>query len=387
MKTYKFIYSIVFYTIFLTSCVSHKASYRGEWERLAAVDNPYYTLYLIGDAGYAPLGESTIVFEHLKKQLDQESESSAIIWLGDNIYPVGLAPTNSVYHAQGRHRLMAQLRTMSDYKGQKYFVPGNHDWYTYGRVGLRRQELLVDSFLLHTPNPHEQNNYFLPDKGCGDPKAHSLIEGISLLTMDSHWFLNEKSRSGDQSVCEVKTPEEFIEKLQSEISNQSENTLIVASHHPPYTYAHHGGKFPIKDDIFPLTQKINWLYIPLPMAGYLFNRMRLRISEQDVYHPLYKLYKRKLEEALQSKGSSIVASGHEHTLQLVERNDQFFIVSGAGTKNNKVAIGRGSKFAIGEKGYVKIVFMDSNRAILQFLVPGQYKAFNNIAFEKMVFLK
>ena len=82
------------------------------------------------------------------------------------------------------------------------------------------------------------------------------------------------------------------------------------------------------------------------MAGYIFNRMRLRISEQDVYHPLYKTYRNKLEEALQTKGSSIVASGHEHTLQLIEKNDQHFIVSGAGTKKNKVAMGSGSKFSI-----------------------------------------
>ena len=117
MKTAKFILSIVSFILFLTSCVSHKASYRGDWERLPAVEDPYFTLYLIGDAGNAPLGESTTAFDHLKKKLDQESESSAIIWLGDNIYPVGLAPANSVYHAEGKHRLLAQLRTMSDYKG------------------------------------------------------------------------------------------------------------------------------------------------------------------------------------------------------------------------------------------------------------------------------
>ena len=226
----------------MLSCVSHKASYHGDWQRQASVDQPYFTVYLIGDAGISPQGESTLVFDHLKESLDNESEESAIVWLGDNIYPVGLAPSTSVYYAQGKHRLMAQLRTMANYPGYKYFVPGNHDWYTYGRVGLRRQELMVDSFLLETPNPNDQKNFFFPDKGCGDPIAHQLKDGISLLTMDSHWFLNEQSRLGDQSVCDVKTPEEFLDKLQLEISNQIDNSLIVASHHPPYTYAHHGGK-------------------------------------------------------------------------------------------------------------------------------------------------
>jgi hypothetical protein len=368
----------------MLSCVSHNPSYRGDWERQAPTDNAYYTVYLIGDAGYSKLDEPSLVFDHLKEALDKESSDSAVVWLGDNIYPVGLAPSASIYHAQGRHRLMAQLETMTDYSGHKFFVPGNHDWYTYGRIGLRRQEFLVDSFLLQTPNPNNQDNFFLPDKGCGDPMAQELIEGISLLTMDSHWYLNEQSRMGDQSVCGVQSPKEFIDQLQSEILRQDDNSVIVASHHPPYTYAHHGGKFPLKDDVFPLTQKIDWLYLPLPVVGYVFNRLRLRVSEQDAFHPLYVAYRKQLIEALQEKGRSIVASGHEHTLQFIENYDQYFIVSGAGSKNNKVALGKGSKFAIGEKGYVKLVFINPKRAIAQFIVPGKFEEYANVAYEKVL---
>ena len=146
----------------------------------------------------------------------------------------------------------------------------------------------------------------------------------------------------------------------------------MVSHHPPYTYAHHGGKFPLKDDLFPITQKVDWFYWPLPVTGFVFNRIRLRFSEQDVYHPLYKAYKSALVEALEDTGVSIVASGHEHTLQYIERHNQHFIVSGAGSKQNKVAMGRGSKFAIGMKGYAKLIFRDSKNVVLQFIVPGQY---------------
>lgn len=81
---------------------------------------------------------------------------------------------------------------------------------------------MVDSFLQRTPNPNNQVNYFMPDKGCGDPQVHSLKECIAILMMDSHWFLSEESRAGDQSVCEVRTLEEFIEKLKSEVEMHSE---------------------------------------------------------------------------------------------------------------------------------------------------------------------
>ena len=382
-------YSLYFYLLIMIighfcSCVSYKASFNEDWNRQATIDNPYFTMYLIGDAGNAELNQSTEVFDHLKLQLDTESSSSAIVWLGDNIYPVGLASPTSPYYPAGRHKLMAQLETMTDYNGYKFFVPGNHDWYTYGRIGLRRQELMVDSFLQLTPNPNNQVNYFMPDKGCGDPQVITLKDGIAILMMDSHWFLNEESRAGDQSVCDVSTPEAFIAKLKSEVELHAEESLIVASHHPPYTYAHHGGKFPLKDDLFPLTQALDWLYLPLPIAGFTFNRMRLRLSEQDVYHPLYRSYTRTLSETLQAKGRNIIASGHEHTLQMIEQNEQYYIVSGAGTKNNKVGTGKGSQFAIGAKGYVKIVFKDSKNAVAQFIVPGQEEDNNNVVYEKLI---
>lgn len=43
--------------VFMISCVSYKASDRGDWERLPQVEDPYLTLYLTGDAGKAQLGE------------------------------------------------------------------------------------------------------------------------------------------------------------------------------------------------------------------------------------------------------------------------------------------------------------------------------------------
>lgn len=332
------------------------------------------------------MGESTYVFQHLKTQLETESAESAIVWLGDNIYPVGLAPNESAYYPEGRHRLMAQLDVMSNFEGYKYFIPGNHDWYTYGRLGLRRQEILVDSFLQHTPNPNNQINFFVPDKGCGDPQLKELTSGINLLMMDSHWFLSEKARTGDQTVCQVKTPQEYIQKLKEEIASSTDESLIVASHHPPYTYAHHGGKFSFKDNVFPLTQLVDWLYLPMPIMGYLTNKSRTRISEQDVYHPLYITYRNKLIEALESKGKSIVASGHEHTLQFIENHNQYFIVSGAGTKNNKVGMGEGSEFAIGQKGYVKLIFSNPKDVLVQYIVPGHNEDQDNVVFDKYITL-
>jgi hypothetical protein len=185
----------------------------------------------------------------------------------------------------------------------------------------------------------------------------------------------------------VQTPQDFIELLNSEINDHSDESLILVSHHPPYTNAHHGGKFPLKDDLFPLTQKVKWLYWPLPVAGFVFNRIRLRFSEQDLYHPRYKTYRAAIIEALEANGTNIVASGHEHTLQMIDNDNQHYIVSGAASKESKVTLGNGSEFAVGHKGYAKLIFQDAKNVMIQFIVPGQYLEQRNIAFQRILILE
>ena len=50
-------------------------------------------------------------------------------------------------------------------------------------------------------------------------------------------------------------------------------------------------------------------------------------------------------------------------------------------------MGRGSKFAIGMKGYAKLIFRDSKNVVVQFIVPGQYEEYENVAYEKLLELK
>ena len=50
-------------------------------------------------------------------------------------------------------------------------------------------------------------------------------------------------------------------------------------------------------------------------------------------------------------------------------------------------MGKGSKFAIGEQGYVKLIFINSKEALIQYIVPGQFEEYDNVAFEKIIELQ
>lgn len=87
---------------------------------------------------------------------------------------------------------------------------------------------------------------------------------------------------------------------------------------------------------------------------------------------------------LEASGTNVVVSVHEHTLQIIENDNQYFVVSGSATKRSKVKMGKGSMFATGEKGYAKIVFKNKSQATLQPIVPGHHPENDNIAYEREI---
>lgn len=361
----------------LFSCVTHAPQYLDEDYDIQNVvpfnDSAIYTVYLIGDAGNAPRDTTTNVFKFLKTELECDSANSTIVWLGDNIYPDGLAPEGHPDHAFGKHRIMKQLEVHDNYKGKVFFIPGNHDWYKWGREGIWRQEELVEDYLssraIH--DPEFQDNYFLPDSACGSIHVEDLTPDISLIMMDSHWFLNKVRFEIEVDHCENRKARGFLEDLRKAIYSRRDRSIIVAMHHPPHTYGSHGGKYKAKTYWFPLTQLHDALLLPLPINGIIVNRMRNYVSEQDNKNWRYRILRNELEEELDKVGSSLVAAGHEHNLQYIIWGNHNYIVSGAGSKNNPVGLGEGSMFSVGEKGYVKISFQDPVNAYMQFYVVNE----------------
>ena len=80
-----------------------------------------FSVYLIGDAGEDSIPGKALLM--LKTQLENDPQS-AVVFLGDNVYPSGLKKNNP---ASVKH-LESQLQILKEYKGQAFFIPGNHDW-------------------------------------------------------------------------------------------------------------------------------------------------------------------------------------------------------------------------------------------------------------------
>ena len=88
--------------------------------------------------------------------------------------------------------------------------------------------------------------------------------------MDSQWWLHLHDKPGNESDCDFKSEDEVITALREIASSHPDRLLVVATHHPLYSYGVHGGNYTWRHHIFPFTDIIPWLYIPLPVIGSVY---------------------------------------------------------------------------------------------------------------------
>ena len=332
------------------------------------------TFYLIGDAGGAEENSSTLALEALQKQLSTvNTQNSHLIFLGDNIYQKGLPSKGDSDRASAEHKLNVQLEVAKQLNGNTLFIPGNHDWYS-NLSGLKDQEKMVEDAL--------GKNTFQPENGCPIKKI-DITDQIVILAIDSQWYISKwNNHPTINDECEIKTRNDFFLELEGELKKNNEKTIILAMHHPAMTYGPHGGSFNAEKHLFPFKAKV-----PLPVIGSLVTQIRSQggVSPQDRYNQRYNELMGRLLTLAQGNDRLIFASGHEHTLQYIEREGVKQIVSGSGSKESPVRLGDGAKFVSGKQGFAKLDVFNNGASQVTFYesVEGEPKAvYSTKVYEK-----
>ncbi|PHS09209.1 MAG: phosphoesterase [Kordia sp.] len=341
-------------TILLVSCATYQEQVDNQINQslTKTTSELSHRFYFIGDAGNAELNESTLPLLSLQKKLQEAPVNSSVIYLGDNVYQHGLLKKDTEGYDLAAHRLQTQVDAVKGYKGRTIFIPGNHDYHSGGIKGLKRQEKYIEDLL--------GKGSFLPENGCPITKV-KVSDEVVLLVIDTQWYLeNWDDNPTINDDCDIKTRKDFFLEFESLIKKNRNKTTIVALHHPLYTDGAHGGHFSAKQHISPNNR------FPLPVIGTIGNFIRKTggVSPQDTQNKNYRYLINRMTTMAQETERVIFASGHEHSLQYIEKNNIVQLVSGSGSKVSGVKKSRESNYAFATLGYVVLdVFTDGTTQV------------------------
>lgn len=289
-------------------------------------------IFLIGDAGELK-NSSHPVIDWLKKNVDWNDERNMAIYLGDNIYPLGLPTEGEPSYMEAKKILDYQISLVKGKKAKAYFIPGNHDWKN-GKLGGWQQVLNQGNYINGKEFANVQS---WPLDGCPGPVEIEVSDKVVVVLMDSQWFLYVHEKPGPGSNCDAKTIDEFATELREILATHPNQLVVLAMHHPMYSSGVHGGDFNWKTHIFPFADAIPGLYIPLPVLGSVYPIARGVFGNiQDIKHPLYRNMARTIEDVIKEHPNVIVTAGHDHSLQLIRKDSIPYIVSGSGSNLSRV---------------------------------------------------
>ncbi|ULC60119.1 metallophosphoesterase [Flaviramulus sp. BrNp1-15] len=374
MKFSKSIFTLIILTI-LSACATYKPQYAKEEDKQNTFPNKEIdkTFYLVGDAGLSPTNDMSKALTAFHKHIEgKKTKGDYTLFLGDNIYPAGLPNKSHKNRASAENALNAQVKSVDNFKGETVFIPGNHDWYANGLKGLKREEKYIEGAL--------GKNTFLPENGC-PLESIDVSETIQLIIIDTQWYLeNWNNHPTVNDDCEIKTRERFFLELEGELKKAQNKTTVFAMHHPMFTNGVHGGKYALSKHLYPFQKKI-----PLPGIASFITQLRTQggVSIQDRYNERYHELMSRLETMTLDADNVVFVSGHEHTLQYIEKEGIKQIVSGSGAKESAVALSNTGLFSYGKQGFAELtIFKDGSSWVRYF---GEEQGEPKLLFQKEVF--
>ncbi|MET0636300.1 MAG: metallophosphoesterase [Chitinophagaceae bacterium] len=314
-------------------------------------------IILVGDAGALVNGKSPVI-DAIRKQLPLDKKTT-ILYLGDNLYEVGLP---NIYHRdyqQAKAALDSQIVIARGTDANVLMIPGNHDWNRAGPGGeeaIKRQQLYVDY-------SGQKNVRFFPQDGCPGPVEVKISDDVVLIVFDSQWWLHEFERPGVESDCDQKTTEQVLAEL-GDLLNKNMNKLVIfACHHPFRSNGIHGGYFTWKQHLFPFTDLRENLYIPLPVLGSIYPISRSVFgTPQDLPHPRYQDMIYQFNEVLKTHPHVIRVHGHEHNLQWIQNDSIAQLITGSGCKTTRVSDGPDTWYTARNLGFAMMEISTNKRA-------------------------
>ncbi len=335
--------------IVLLTCVLISCSHQGNVQQ--AVPSKGLTVIALGDAGETGSelrGTAKYINDMYSEQHDG-GKPDAMIFLGDNFYPLGLnIPADEV---TGKIKsILGPYRQTFEGIGRAnvHAVAGNHDYYARNAVEKSLFFGLVNIEagpvgLSEKGNERERaiewwTYYYKMPAEVVYPLSAGSKDSVQFIFYDSALPLRTDPASWRPALDSLKR------LLTHSAVRPGIAWRIFAQHHPWYSVGEHGG-YSVWDDE---AKTVNYLS-NCDKDSNVINWFTNTFDPEDLCASKYQAHIDSLKAAIHSGGTKIhlMLTGHEHTLQLLsypEKNSDcpecpaVHVISGAGSKAGKVKL-------------------------------------------------
>lgn len=342
--------------------------------------NPDHTVFLIGNTGGLENAPSNL--ELLQKDLAAAGKNATLIFLGDNMAHQGMPSKSHPKRTSREQSLVKQLDLIKAFQGKTYILPGDKDWKNGKPDGWRyiqQQEDFIEEYL-------DDDEVFFPKEGHPGPSEFKLDDGLFLILFDMQWMLHRWNKPLQDHPLEYHNNLDVLVEINELLEKHENDHVILASHHPIVSYGSYGGKFSLKQHIFPLTDANKSLYLPLPVIGSLYPLYRSTAGgPQDIANPKYKGITLALEAFLKQYPNVLYVSGHEASMQHIEKEGVHYIVSGSGAQSGFVKQGKHAKFVTSRTGFSKLKYDRSGATNLEFWVADENSPSGEKLYDQLLY--
>jgi len=316
-------------------------------------------MLFVGDAGEAVEGRSPLL-DRMKQEIEVWSgllgrdSSVTVLFLGDNVYPVGVRERSHSSFARDSAILWGQIGLLAGPNARArgtigYFLAGNHDWGNMrGAAGRRRLQNMEEQIqqARRSGIPVE----LAPPAGDAGPAVRDVRENTRLLMIDTHLFLQEQSLAARLA---------FISGIENAIEAAGDRHLLIAAHHPFASAGPHGAI------LAPVSKVLGLVYL-LQKSGTLV---------QDLNSPIYADLLARLKDVFsRTRRPLAFIGGHDHSLQVhagtTMSEPEHILVSGAGSKSTALTGADSLLYGTSQPGFMSLIFRKQG-AVDLFVIAGR----------------
>lgn len=298
-----------------------------------------FSFVAIGD-----VGEAGDILKHnaaVMRKMYREDKFHALIFLGDNFYPIGL----NIPRAKVSKKIKSVLDPFNEVtnslgRTQVHALAGNHDYYAFLAVNFK---LPLNIYSVQTA-PYGISD--LGNQRADTIRAWTYYKGlpqtvlygpdtnkIQMIFLDSALPLRTDTTTWQPAL------DSLHQLLTAHKQNDSVKWRLLFLHHPFYTLGPHGG-YKHWDEEANTVRYLNPCSKDSNAVDFAVNLL----DPEDTCAPKYQAYMRAVQAVIARSGVAVQAAiaGHEHVLQLAYKNTghpKVHVVSGAGAKASRVKAG------------------------------------------------